>query len=278
MTTSNHSSSDLVRVRGLSKRYGGGPSLLRRSRTIVEALDHVDLTMRSGVSLALVGESGSGKSTLARCIARLEEPSSGEIWFDGENLRSLKGAQLLAFRQKVQLIFQDPATALNPRLAAAEIVAEPLTILRWGGREQRRRRALELIEQVGLSPRWGDRLPFEFSGGQRQRLALARALVMDPLLLILDEALSGLDVSVQAQMIALLLELQSERKLTYLYVSHDLGLMRQLADQVAVMYQGRVVEQASVSELFGNPRHAHTRALIAAIPPAEAPPGPSPAT
>lgn len=276
MTTSNHSSSDLVRVRGLSKRYGGGPSLWR-PRAIVEALDHVDLTMEAGVSLAVVGESGSGKSTLARCIARLEEPSSGEIWFDGQSLRSLRGAQVLAFRRKVQLIFQDPAIALNPRLTAVEIVEEPLTILRWRDTKQRRRRALELIEQVGISPRWGDRRPFEVSGGQRQRLALARALVMDPLLLILDEALSELDVSVQAQMIALLLELQSERKLTYLYVSHDLSLMRQVADEVAVMYQGRVVEQASVSELFANPRHAHTRALIAAIPPAKAPPGPSPA-
>ncbi len=255
----------LVHVQGLSKRY-----LQRRwfsrEKFLVQALDNVELTIARGCTLALVGESGSGKSTLARCLARLEEPSSGEIWYEGRNLLDLSPQQLLPFRRQIQLIFQDPASALNPRLSAVEIVAEPLAIQQCGTKKERHQRALELMEQVGLPPQWRDRLPLEFSGGQRQRLAIARALALEPKFLILDEALSGLDLSLQAQIVNLLLELQALHSLTYLYISHDLSLVGHIADEVAVMHQGKIVERARTSELFAHPQHPHTRALLAAIP------------
>ena len=255
----------LVRVQGLSKRY-----LQRRwfsrEKFLVQALDNVELTIARGCTLALVGESGSGKSTLARCLARLEEPSSGEIWYEGRNLLDLSPQQLLPFRRQIQLIFQDPASALNPRLSAVEIVAEPLAIQQCGTKKERHQRALELMEQVGLPPQWGDRLPLEFSGGQRQRLAIARALALEPKFLVLDEALSGLDLSLQAQIVNLLLELQALHSLTYLYISHDLSLVGHIADEVAVMHQGKIVERARTSELFSHPQHPQTRALLAAIP------------
>lgn len=255
----------LVRVRGLSKRY-----LQRRwfsrEKFLVLALNNVDLTIPSGRILALVGESGSGKSTLARCIARLEQPSSGEVWFDGQDLFALNPRKLLPLRRQIQLIFQDPAAALNPRLSAIEIVAEPLAIHQDGTKKERHRRALELMEQVGLSRQWGDKVPLEFSGGQRQRLAIARALALEPKFLVLDEALSGLDLSIQAQIVNLLLELQAQYSLTYLYISHDLNLVRHFADEITVMYQGKIVERARTSQLFANPQHPHSRALLAAIP------------
>jgi peptide/nickel transport system ATP-binding protein len=231
------------------------------------------MTIDPGVTVALVGGSGSGKSTLARCLARLETPSAGDVRFRGQSLRGLKGASLRSFRRQVQLVFQDPATALNPRFTALEIVTEPLAILQVDDPAGRRRRARQWCERVGLSPRWGDRRPLELSGGQRQRLALARALVVEPLLLILDEALSELDVSLQAQMIALLLEIEAERDLTCLHISHDLGLMRHVADEVVVLHQGRVVERAAVGELLAHPRHPHTAALVAASPPTTLPAG-----
>ncbi len=260
----------LVAVHELSKTYRH-PRRFSSRRREVQALDEVDLTIHAGVTLALVGASGSGKSTLARCLARLETPSAGDVHFQGRSLRSLSGASLRWFRRQVQLVFQDPATALNPRFTALEIVTEPLDILQIDDPTGRRRRAREWFERVGLSPRWADRRPLELSGGQRQRLALARALIVGPVLLVLDEALSELDASLQAQMIALLLEIQDERELTCLHISHDLGLMRHVVDEVAVLHQGRVVERAGVGELFAHPRHPHTTALVAAIPPPVAP-------
>jgi ABC-type oligopeptide transport system ATPase subunit len=226
----------------------------------------VDLTIYPGATYALVGESGSGKSTLGRCLALLEEPSSGEIWFEGKSLLALSGREMTSVRTQIQLIFQDPATALNPRLCAAEIVEEPLRIQRRGTRDEQRERALTLMEQVGLSRRSATRSPLEFSGGQRQRLAIARALTLEPKLLILDEALSGLDLSIQAQIVNLLLELQDSRWLAYLYISHDLSLVAHLADEVAVMHQGKIVERGKPAELFGRPKHPHTCALLAAMP------------
>ena len=252
----------LVSIHGLTKRYR------RRARgrsAPVDALAGADLTIERGRVVALVGESGSGKSTLARCLARLEEPTSGEIRFDGADVSSLRGTALRAFRESVQLLFQDSAAALSPRLTAAEIVSEPLEILGRGDRSQRRRRALELMETVGLSSAEAARRPLELSGGQRQRLAIARALAVKPRLLILDEAFTGLDASIQAQVAALLQDLRLREGLTYLCISHDLALMSVFADEVAILFEGRIVERAEAARLFAAPAHPHTRALVAAV-------------
>ncbi len=254
----------LVCVQGLSRSYVQRRGLSRETLR-VQALDNIDLTISQGTTLALVGQSGSGKSTLARCLALLEQPSSGSIWFDERNLLSLSAQELMPIRRQIQLIFQDPGSALNPRFSAEEIVAEPLVIHGCGTSKQRRARALTLMEQVGLSPDWSHRNPAEFSGGQRQRLAIARALALEPRFLILDEALSSLDLSVQAQIINLLLELQAAKSLTYLYISHDLALAGHIADEVAVMHEGRIVERANPSDLFTNPCHDQSRALLASI-------------
>ena len=251
----------LLQVGDLTKTYAG-----RRRREPVQALAGVDLEIETGRDLALVGQSGCGKSTLARCVVRLEEPTSGEIRFEGADGRALRGRRLLAFRERVQLILQDSATALDPRMSALDIVSEPLDVLGRGGRRDRRRRALELMETVGIPSGWAGRRPRELSGGQRQRLAIARALTLAPRLLILDEAFSGLDVSIQAQIAGLLGELKARHGLTYLYISHDLALMGALADEIVIMFEGRIVERGEVARVFADPRHAHTRALIAASP------------
>jgi ABC-type glutathione transport system ATPase component len=255
---------ELLTARGLSKSYRrrSGPV---SSGHAVQALEHVDLTIETGSTLAIVGESGGGKSTLARCLALLEEPDAGEIRFLGRDVLGLTPRELRRVRRQIQLVFQDPATSLNPRLSAAEIVEEPLRIVGSGGKAEWRRRALQLMETVGLLPAWSARRPLELSGGQRQRLAIARALALEPKLLVLDEALSGLDVLVQAQIVNLLLELQAQRALTYLHVSHDLGLVGRIADFVAVLYRGRIVEHGSVSSVLASPRHAHTQALLGAM-------------
>lgn len=250
----------LLRVAGLSKRYTQGGWL---SRTQVQALSDVELTVRPGSTLALIGASGSGKSTLARCVAGLEKPDAGEIWFAGKNLAALGERELVPFRRQIQMVFQDPTASLNPRFSAVEIVSEPLLIA-GTMKKERRERALELMKVVGLSPDWGKRLPYEFSGGQRRRLTIARALALEPKIIILDEALTGLDLSIQAQISNLLLELQEARSLTYLCISHDLGLVAQLADEVAVLHQGKVVERAKTAELLLNPRSAQADALLGA--------------
>lgn len=238
---------DLVRALSIRKIYRPRRWLSVTTRQIV-ALDGVSLSLPRATTVALTGPSGSGKSTLGRCIARLEEPTSGEIWFDGQNISQLDKRSLLPFRRKIQFIFQDASTALNPRFSAVEIVEEPLVVV-GHKREDRRRRALKLMEQVQLSSAWANRRPSEFSGGQRQRLAIARALASEPQLLILDEALSGVDVSIQAQLVNLLLELQSTLGLTYLFISHDLALLPYIADQVAIMNTGRIVEVCGVADL-----------------------------
>ncbi len=254
----------LVRVRHLSKSYVQGHAWSRR--TPVAALQDVDLEIAAGSTVALVGESGSGKSTLARCLTRLEEPSAGEIWYDGQNLLTLAEKDLSPLRTQIQLIWQDTATALNPRLCAEDIITEPLRIQRLHTSAERRQLCLEMVEQVGL-PHWMlARFPHELSGGQRQRLAIARALMLRPRLLILDEALAGLDLSIQAQILHLLHELQRRHALTYLYISHDLGLMSAIADDIAVLHQGRMVERQTARELFRHPQHPVTSALLTAIP------------
>ena len=254
----------LVDIRALTKRH------VRRGRgsrpSTVDALAGVDLTIARGAIMALVGQSGSGKSTLARCLALLERPTSGEIRFEGEDVIRLGPAELRAYRERVQLVFQDSATAISPRLTAAEIVSEPLEILRRGDQAARRRRVRELMETVGLPASVEDRRPGALSGGQRQRLAIARALAVEPRLLILDEAFSGLDASIQAQIANLVLALRDDRGLTCLCISHDLALTSVVADEVAILFEGRVVERAPAARLFAAPEHPHTRALVAAVP------------
>jgi len=253
----------LLEVRGLTRRFARRGRFAAGAEPIA-ALDGADLTLRAGGFHALVGESGSGKSTLARCLAGLERPDAGSIRLRGAEVVHLRGPALRAYRRQVQLIFQDPAAALSPRFAAWEVVAEPISILGRAPRRERRQRALALMEQVGLPAESADRRPLEFSGGQRQRLAIARSLAVEPVLLVLDEALSGLDVSVQAQILNLLRDLQRQRSFTCLLVSHDLSVVAAVAEDVAVMYAGRIVEQGLPAALIEGPRHPHTRALVAA--------------
>jgi ABC-type glutathione transport system ATPase component len=254
----------LLRVTGLSKQYVQRRTFSRTEFTI-SAFQDVNLALSLGKTLALVGESGAGKSSLARCVALLERPSAGKIELEGEDLLALGRKALFPIRRRMQMIFQDPASALNPGMTACETIAEPLAIQREGTKSQRRERALELMEQVGLDADWERKLPFEFSGGQRQRLVIARALVLRPSVLILDEALSSLDALNQALILELLAELQVSHSLTYLYISHDLRLVSQFADEVAVMYQGRIVEQKKTPALFDSPEHFHTKDLLATV-------------
>jgi peptide/nickel transport system ATP-binding protein len=254
----------LLRITGLSKQYIQRRTFSRTEFT-VNAFQDVDLALFRGKTMALVGESGAGKSSLARCVALLERPSSGKIELEGEDLLALDRKALSPIRRRLQMIFQDPASALNPGLSAFEIIAEPLAIQREGTKLQRRERALELMEQVGLDAKWERKLPFEFSGGQRQRLAIARALALRPSVLILDEALSNLDASNQALILELLAELRISHSLAYLHISHDLRLVSQFADEVAVMYQGKIVEQKKTRDLFASPEHFHTKQLLATV-------------
>ncbi|MHB8487424.1 MAG: ATP-binding cassette domain-containing protein [Candidatus Acidiferrales bacterium] len=264
----NSSHEALVRIRGLRKRYVQRRPLTRTKFTI-EALENVDLTIRRGTTLALVGESGAGKSTLVRCLCLTEKSTSGEIWFDGANLLTLGRKELHRVRRQFQIIFQDPTSALNPGFTAGEIIAEPLVIQHEGTKQQRRQRALELMEQVGLSANWENKLPLEFSGGQRQRLAIARALALEPKLLILDEALSSLDLANREMILRLLGDLQAMHALTYVHVSHDLRMVSDLADEVAVMFEGKIVEQKRTSDLFLHAEHPYTQDLLGAARPLE---------
>ncbi len=254
----------LLRVSGLSKEYVQLGRFSRKKIT-VNAFQDVSLTIFPGKTLAVAGESGAGKSSLARCIALLERPSTGTIELAGKNLLALGGKELFPVRREVQMIFQDPSSALNPRLTACEIIAEPLLIQSEGTKSQRRERALQLMEQVGLDHAWERKRPLEFSGGQRQRLAIARALALGPRLLILDEALSNLDAANQALILKLLEELQAAHSLSYLHISHDLRLVSEFADDVAVMYQGRIVECKSARNLFVSPEHSYTKELLASV-------------
>jgi ABC-type glutathione transport system ATPase component len=254
----------LVRATALCKQYVQRGSFSRK-KFAVEALSGVDLDIAPGCLTALVGGSGSGKSTLARCLAMLEKPDSGEIWLEGESISLGNPQQAARLRPKIQLVFQDSAGALNPRFSAAEIIAEPLEIQRRESGPGLRARALELMEEVGLPPDWANRRPLEFSGGQRQRLAIARAIALKPAFLILDESLSGLDLSTQAQVLNLLLDLQAAHSLTYLLISHDLTLVGQIADFVAVMHQGKIVERGSGQQVLSSPQHAHTRKLVESV-------------
>ena len=253
----------LMKVEALVKRHASNGS--RKHEAASAAVDGVTLSIFSGTTLALVGESGSGKSTLAFCMACMEKPSSGRICLDGIELTNLSERELRAVRSKIQLIFQDPASVMNPRWTALQIVAEPLVVRNQIARREQFERALKLLERVGL-PAAGSRRLSEFSGGQRQRLAIARALAAEPKLLILDEAFSALDCSVQAQMVNLLLELQTSTGITCLFITHDLAMAALIADQIAVMEHGRIVELGDAQDLILHPMQEYTRALLAASP------------
>lgn len=254
----------LLRVEKLEKRYPGAKALGFKEE--VTALARVSLSISSQTTLALVGESGSGKSTLAFCLACLERPTSGKIWFGERDVTTLDEKHLRGVRPQIQLVFQDPASSLNPRLTALEIVSEPLIIQRRADKHEVGEKARVLLERVGIPQEKADKRPSEFSGGQRQRLAMARALALDPKLLILDEALSALDCSVQAQIANLLLELQSSLGLTYLFITHDFAMAAHLADEIAVMDRGRIVELGAVGKVMRTPEQEITRRLIGAIP------------
>ncbi|HYN84967.1 MAG TPA: dipeptide ABC transporter ATP-binding protein [Pyrinomonadaceae bacterium] len=252
---------ELLRVRGLFKHFP-----VEGSDDVVRAVDGVTFEIFRGETLGLVGESGCGKSTVGRCLLRLIEPTRGEVSFEGRDVLGLGGAELRRLRREMQIIFQDPYASLNPRLRVRDIVSEPLKIHGIGDRATRRERVADLLRKVGLDPDYMNRYPHEFSGGQRQRIGLARALALNPKLIVADEPVSALDVSVQAQVINLLEDLQKEFELTYLFISHGLAVVEHISDRVAVMYLGRIVEVARAEELYANPLHPYTRALLSAIP------------
>ena len=253
----------LLEVRDLSKHYPVRKGLLGRQRGAVRAVDGVSLALAPGETLGLVGESGCGKSTLVKTLLFLEPPTGGEIRFAGEPVTAADAARL---RRHVQIVFQDPYTSLPPRMRVAEIIADPLRIHGIGDRASIERRVRSLMQGVGLNPERGGDFPFQFSGGQRQRIGIARALAIGPSLLLLDEAVSALDVSVQAQVLNLLRDVQERHRLTYIFISHDLGVVRYMSDRIAVMYLGKIVEQGPAAELYERPLHPYSRALVSAVP------------
>jgi oligopeptide transport system ATP-binding protein len=255
----------LLDVRRLVKHFVRKPGLFGKP-AVVKAVDDVSFAIQEGEMFGLVGESGSGKSTTGRCILRLIEPSSGEVLFRGENVLGFDRARMRRARRDMQIVFQDPYSSLNPRMRAGDIVEEPLIIHKLGSKPERLSRVAELFQLVGLDADHLRRYPHEFSGGQRQRIGIARALALNPALVIADEAVSALDVSIQAQVVALLLDLQQRFKLTYLFIAHDLRLVENICSRVAVMYLGKIVEMGDTKAIFANPTHPYTRALLSAIP------------
>ncbi|MGE0295338.1 ABC transporter ATP-binding protein [Pseudonocardia sp.] len=255
----------LLEVRGLRKHYRlpGGPG---HKAVTVQAVDDVSFTVEAGTTTALVGESGCGKTTTGKMILLLEEPTAGSIRLDGRDVTTLRGEDLRGYRRSVQAVFQDPYSSLNPRMRVADIVAEPLRIHFRLGRAERARRVAELLDQVGLAPAVAAKYPHEFSGGQRQRVAIARALSLRPRLIVLDEPVSALDVSIRAQILNLLSELQDELGIAYLLVAHDLAIVEHMSHRIAVMYAGRIMESAPGRQLYAQARHPYTKALLAAVP------------
>lgn len=257
--------SALLEVEDLRKSFGGGRTLLGTMRAEVRAVDGVSFTLARGETLGLVGETGSGKSTLGRLVLRLIEPSAGRVSFDGQEVTTASRSTLRALRPRMQMVFQDPYGSLDPRMTAGQIVAEPLTA-HGIKRTEAAERALALLSSVGLRTAMAGRYPHEFSGGQRQRIGIARAIALDPALVVLDEPVSALDVSVQAQILNLLAEIQARSGISYLFIAHDLGVVRHVSDRVAVMYLGRIVEIGPRDALYGTPRHPYTVTLLSAVP------------
>ncbi|KGN32961.1 peptide ABC transporter ATP-binding protein [Knoellia sinensis KCTC 19936] len=258
----------LVQVRGLVKHYPLTRGIVFKKQVgTVRAVDGVDFDLASGETLGLVGESGCGKSTVAKLVLRLEEATEGQVFFEGEDIHDMPHGRLRELRRQIQIVLQDPYSSLNPRMTVGDIVAEPFAVHRSvAPRESWRRRVQDLLERVGLDPDHVNRYPHQFSGGQRQRIGIARALALDPQVLVCDEAVSALDVSVQAQVINLLRQLQSDLGLAYLFIAHDLSVVRHISDRVAVMYLGKIVEVGERSDVFREPGHPYTQALLSAVP------------
>jgi peptide/nickel transport system ATP-binding protein len=259
-------SATLLEVRDLQMHFPVKEGVFQRARKVCRAVDGVSFTLRAGETLGLVGESGCGKSTLGKSIVRLNRPTAGTIRFDGVDLAPLSTKQLKAHRRNLQMIFQDPVESLNARHMVGEMLSEPFLIHGIGDAAWRRRKVLELLDKVGLPASAAERYPFEFSGGQRQRIGIARAIALEPRLIICDEPVSALDVSIQSQVLNLLLDLQREMGLSYLFIAHNLAVVKHVSDRVAIMYLGRIVEFADADDVYRDPRHPYTRALISAIP------------
>lgn len=259
-------SAAVLEVTDVARRFGGGRTLLGRARPLVRAVDGVSLAVPRGRTLGIVGESGCGKSTLARMMVGLLPPTSGAITIDGQDVAELARRDRVALHRKIQMVFQDPLGSLNPRKTVRQILEAPLVALHGLGRAARRARVAELMAMVSLRAEFAERHPHEFSGGQSQRIGIARALAAEPEVIVLDEPVSALDVSVQAQVLALLADLQARLGLTYVFISHDLAVVETISDEVAVMYFGRVVERGPRARIFASPEHEYTRLLLASVP------------